>query len=281
MGILSISGDSMKYDPLKEDWLKNEYDPVGKEAGKRVKTYDKDLGWAMHPEEKAGVLDYRNRVNAAVGQQEGAIGNYQSAYSSAMSDADKQAKGILSEARGQVDSIKRYTTPTIAVHVVDASGNKVEGTYHMPREVAEKLAQEKGVSTLWNDDGSFNVSVRTNEEGGGRTIGQELHDAFRDAEAQLAEYQDIYDSQYDTAKEAGAIQIGALQGEIDTQRNIATNSYNNNMGMANQQLEALKGKWTGFVAEQQTAFQQGIKTNNGGIADLVSSGALTLKGSKA
>jgi len=281
MGILSLSGDSLKYDRLKEDPLKNEYDPVGKAEGKRVKTYDPELGWAMHPEEKAGVLDYRNRVNDAVGKQQSAIGNYQSTFNSAMSDAEKQAQGILSEAQGQVAGIKRYTTPTIAVNVVDASGDKIEGTYHMPKEVAEQLAQEKGVSTRWNEDGSFNVSVRTNEEAGGRTIGEELHTAFRDAEAQLAEYQKIYDSQYDTAKEAGAIQIGSLQSEIDTQRNIANNAYNSNIGMASQQLEALKGKWTGFVAEQRAAFQQGIQTNNGGIADLVNSGALTLKGKVA
>lgn len=278
MGILSISGDSLKYDPLKEDRLKNEYDPVGKAESKRVKTYDKELGWAMHPEEKAGVLDYRNRVNAAVGQQESAIGKYQSTYSSAMSEAEKQAAGILADAQGQVAGIKRYTTPTIAVNVVDASGNNVEGTYHMPKEVAEKLAGEKGVSTRWNEDGSFNVSVRTNEEGGGRIIGAELHEAFRNAESQLAEYQDIYDSQYDAAKQAGEMQVGTLQNEIDTQRNIAQNAYNSNIGMANQQLEALKGKWTGFVTEQRAAFQQGIKTNNGGIADLVNSGALVMKG---
>ena len=278
MGILSLSGDQLKYDPLKEDSLKNAYDPMSKAAGKRVQTYDKELGYAVHPEEKAYATYLKGAVDEQANKQQGAISNYQSQYNSAMSEAEKQASGILSTAQGQVDGIKRQNIDTIPVNIVSPDGNSIEGTYNVPRSVAEKLAEEKELVSRWNEDGSFNLSVRSRH---GKMLGQELHEEFSKAVATLGEYEQMNDEAYDTAKQAGEMQVDSLKSEIDTQRNIATGAYNQNISFANQNLAQIQAQWTNFVTGRQQAFQEGLKTNTGGIADLVKSGALVLKGSPA
>jgi hypothetical protein len=280
MGILNsyltMGGDKAKYDPLKEDALKNDYDPVGKIAGKRVKTYDQEYGFALFPEEKAAAEAYKGQVDKVAGQQSSAIGDYQSAYSKATSEADAKAQGILDAAKGQAAGIKKQTISTIPINVV-GEGNKIEGTYYLPKEVATKIASEKGLFTNWGKDGSFNVSVKVE---GGRYIGQELHDSFRSASEEVNAANENGGILYDAAKKAGDMQIGSIEQQIAAQKEMNSASYDQNISQGNQALDYIKGKWTTFLGDQRTAFQEGIKTNNGGIAALVSSGALVLKGSK-
>lgn len=57
------------------------------------------------------------------------------------------------------------------------SNGKVEGTYMLPKEAAENLAKEKGITISWAN-GGFNVDVRVQ---GGRIRGAELHKALGDA----------------------------------------------------------------------------------------------------
>ena len=275
--VLSLSGDETKYDPLKEDALKPGYDPMSAEAGKRVQTYDKDLGYAVHPEGKAYAQYVKEQVDEQAGKQKSAIKKYQGQYSDAMSKTDSQAQSVLSDAKGQVASIKRPVIDTIKIHVVDGSGQNIEGTYNVPRQVAEILAKERELVSRWGDDGSFNVSVRTKH---GYTRGQEIHDAIREATEKVESYQKLNDSAYDTAKKAGKTQISSLEGEIETQRRIAEKKYSQNVGQANQVLSKIKGQWTGYLKTQRQAFSDGIKTNAGGIADLLKSGVLVQKGSR-
>lgn len=278
MGILTMSGDSLKYDRLKEDALKGEYDPVGKAEGKRVKTYYDDYGFAMHPEERTAAEGFKNKVDEVAAQQQGAINQYQSAYSGAKSEADAKAAGILADAQAKAGSIKKQSVPTVPIRVVDASGKKIEATYNVPREVAEKLAAEKELVSSWVDGGkNFNVSVKTRS---GRYLGQELHTMIQGVTNQVNEANKIYDSYYDTAKEVAGSQIDSLKQDIASQQWIAQAGYDQNVSQANAVLSTIKGKWTTFLSDQRAAFTAGIQTNNGGIKDLVQSGALAMKGSR-
>lgn len=276
MGILTLAGDSLKLDPLKEDGLKTEYDPMSAAAGKRVKTYDKDLGYAVLPEEKERDLSYKSAIDNQATSQQGAIDTYKSSYVKAMADADTKAAGILGDAEKQLNSVKKQDFGIIPVNVVDASGTKIEGTYYVPRVAVENMAKDEEIVSKWGEDGSFNVSVRTKH---GLIRGQEFHDSFRDAAQQTKDYQKMADESYNTAKQAGGIQLDALKGEVATQKNIAQNAYNQNVSQAETVLNTIKSKWTNYVSGQQKAFQNGIKSNAGGIADLVKSGALVMKGS--
>jgi hypothetical protein len=277
MGILSLSGDRLKYDPLKEDQLKYEFDPYSAEAGKRVRTYDKELGYAVHPEEKAYAKAYNGYIDKQAQEQQSAIDAYKANNAVAMSKADKEASGILASVKGQVAGIKKQTVPTIPINVVSSDGKTIEGTYKLPKSVAEEMAKEKELVTKWGDDGSFNVSVRTKH---GYIRGEELHKEFGDAVNTINSYNEIYADNYDAAKKAGEMQFDSVQKQIASDRKIALDAYNQNVSQANQTLNQIKGKWTGYVSQQRKAFQSGIKSNAGGISDLVNSGALVFSGSK-
>jgi DNA-binding ferritin-like protein len=275
--VLTLSGDDMRYDRLKEDALRPGYDPMSPEAGKRVMTYDKELGYAVHPEDKAYAGLVKEKVDEAAGKQQSAIEKYSKQYSQAMSEADARAAGILSDARSQVGSIKRPTISTIPIRVVDASGQNIEGSYNLPRSVADELSKNGELVTNWGADGSFNISVRTKH---GLIRGQEIHDAIREATQKVEKYQGLNDSAYDAAKKAGNSQISSLEGEIATQRRIAQDRYDQNVGQANQVLRQIKAQWTTYLTTQRKNFATAKKTNDGGIADLLKSGVLTPKVSK-
>lgn len=270
-GLLTISGDSLKFDPLKEDALKNEVDPYSKNLSNRVKTYDKEWGFSMHPEEKAAALQYKGGVDTAVEQSRGVLDEYKTSQAAAMAEADSSAQGILGQARAAIAAAPS-SVRTIPIRVVDASGTNIERVYNLPRTVAEELERNGALTTAWVDDGAaFNVSTRVD---GGATRGQEIHDMLANAEEQVR----IANGELSAAREAADIQYGAMQESVDSQRGIAQNAYDTQVDLAEQQIAAIQAKWTTFLTEQKTAFQSGLKTNTGGIRDLVESGALVMRG---
>lgn len=78
-------------------------------------------------------------------------------YKEALADSWKKAKGSF-----------------VPIRVV--SNGQIEGTYMLPKEAAESLAKEKGLTTSWAN-GGFNVDVRAQ----GRVRGAELHTALGEA----------------------------------------------------------------------------------------------------
>ena len=275
-GILSMAGDRLKYDPLKEDSMQYEYDPLGNSAGKRVATYDKDYGFSMLPEQKAVAETYKYQIDDAATKQQEAIDQYKTSAQSAMSKADETASGILSTAKSSVDAIVKPSVETVPVRVVN--GNTVEATYNVPRSVADELAAKDGINTAWVDDGKyFNVDVRAD---GGSIIGKEIHDMLRGVSEQVTAAEETNQLSYDTAKEVGNSQVASLEGEVASQRKIATDTYDQAVSQGESTLQAIKDKWTTFLTNQRDAFQSGITTNNGGIADMINSGALVMKGNK-
>ena len=280
MAILSLSSDKLKYDKLKEEPLgKVQYDPVGKVESSRVKEYDSRLGYAMHPEEKEATLAYEKNVGLAAEQQQKAITDYDNTYKTKMSAADSSGAGIISQAQAQLSSVKKPSFDLVPIRVVN--GNNIEQTYMLPRSVAEGLHEKftggnEAYLSNWVDDGkALNVDVNV----GGQPYGKELHQALTDAVEQVNSAQKINDDAYNTAMKTGGMNIESARQTLASQKGIAEKYHTQEMSQANSVLDSIKSKWTDHVSEQQAAFQNGIKTNDGGIRDLLQSGALTVKGS--
>lgn len=276
MAILTLSSDQLKYDPLKNDSLgPKQFDPIGKEESKRVKTYNNDLGFALYPEEQVAVDAYKGQIDDAAGKQQGAIDQYRNQFNNTMSAANEQAGGILNNARTQVSSIADPSKGLVPVRVY--TDGTLEGTYMLPRDTMETLSQndfngEEGhFASKWVDDG-FNIDTRP--VGAPHAYGAELHQALSTAAEQVKQNQ----SSYDAAIQAGNMQVGSLENSIGSQQELADAAYNQNINQANIVLNSIKGRWTSFLTDQQQAFQDGIRTNAGGIADLVNSGALIVTG---
>ena len=76
MALLTASQDPLRYDKLIEG--SDDNDPLGKSASNRIRILDKDLGFAMHPEEKEAALGYKKEVDAAASKQSSALNKYKS-----------------------------------------------------------------------------------------------------------------------------------------------------------------------------------------------------------
>ena len=279
MGILNANEDPLRGDKLKYDPLKTEYDPVGKAASNRIRTYDKDLGFALHPEEKESVLKYKGAVDSAVSEKQGQLNKYKTLATGALTAADDKAQGILGQAQDAVNNIKPQDLNIVSVNVLAKDGT-VEGTYYVPKDVATGLESQKFedkpmFNTSWGEDGkSFNISV---EVAGGHIAGKELHESLLDASEQTTELLGMTEDNYNTAKEVGQTQVDSLSSTVETQSGIAWDAYNQSVNQGNQVVSSVKAQWTTFIEDQQVAFQKGVETNDGGIADLLNSGALIVK----
>lgn len=263
MALLTASEDELRYDPLRDNDGKG-YDPLSKEAGRRVKIYDNDLGYAAHPEGKAAAINYRDNVNEAATEQQGALNQYKKDFATNMSEADAQAQGLLGGIKNIPDQ------ETIAVRII--GNGQVESTHYINRGLAEELLPQINSKTEGfytpTEDGDGNWRIDANG------YGKELRDMISNMENQTNIYGQQLSGMNDTINQT---RQGA-QATITSQRGIAQAKFDQEVTQADTVIEQTKGLWTTFLTEQQEAFTQGMQTNTGGIKDLLDSGALVAAG---
>jgi len=145
---------------------------------------------------------------------------------------------------------KAWTTAQkgfVPVRVVDASGNKVEATYMLPKSVIPEL-QKIPVHSNWVDDGkAFNISVKTRD--GGHIVGQEIHDSIRNAT------QGVYSS----FQESTAPQVAKLIAESDKQFAKAYSDlagYESQISSAKGMLEGSKSQRDKMWADARADYQK-------------------------
>lgn len=264
MGILlTASEDSLLSDKLKDDPLKqeNEYDPVGVEEGNRVRIYDKDMKMAMHPEEKESALNFKSEVDDKVAEQTGILNQYKSDWAESMAKADAAAQAQIAKAKSQRPTVSAAKQEKVTVNV-SSNGNH-EASYIVNKEWADQAL-----------GGNYNIDV----EGYGKEVHQALQSAMKqthDVDKERA--QSISDAQA-TADQAHAMSIQGLEEQVASQRQIATNEYNQNVDLYNQQISETQQVWINWLNKNQQAFIDGVKNNDKGITNLLNSGALEFKG---
>lgn len=149
--------------------------------GSFVNYYD-DLKISTTPEQARKVREEEAAFNTQVGELKGKIDSSRSTLdqqrTAAQSKIDAAASKIP-DVPGYKEALSSAWSQTkktfVPIRVV--SNGKIEGTYMLPKEAAENLAKEKGITTSWAN-GGFNVDVRVQ---GGRIRGAELHKALGDA----------------------------------------------------------------------------------------------------
>lgn len=263
MAILTASQDELRGDKLKADPLATEYDPVGKLESKRVETYDKELGFALHPEQKDYLNTRKDLVNADATAKEKALKDYQENFNKELTAADVAAQQ-------QLGQIQEPTMDLTTIRVMN--GSTIEQEYVVPRSIAEELAKEKTLATGWFGEGAyFNVDVKPIGTSDG--YGKELHEALGEAAVQTQAWLKM-------AHDETALYRRSAQEEINAQRQMAMEGYNQNVDQATKIIGATRAIWTNFVRDQRQAFARGIERNTGGIKDLLDSGALVMGGRK-
>lgn len=274
MGILTPDQDYLRYDPLRPVSMKDA-DPLGKAAGKRVRQYDKDLGFAVHPEEKEAALTYRKNINESVNTQQANLNTYKTDFNTSLEGADTQAQGLL----GQFDKLPGQET--IEIEVIGGPEDSEKRTYRVNKDWAfDYLPNKYGKAGFKEDkNGVYTVNGYHAGDGefseGGETEAVEdkrLTKILAEVQRQTVGIDKDYETNISEAK-------GLASTEIDSQRGIATKSYDQNVTQAEAMIEQTKKQWTTYLKQQQDAFTEGVKTNTGGIRDLVESGALVLTGS--
>lgn len=270
MGILTASTDKLRGDSLRDDPLKGNSDPLGKDESKRVQTYYSDVGAAMHPEQHEAAMDYKSQVDNAVKGLKDSLSQYKSDFSSQMAEAEEKAQGILARARSSRPA--SVSQPKVAVNI--ASEGNHEATYYVNQDwwnqSAQQELQSNGADLRAGEDGSYTLDVHG--------YGKEAHEAFQAAERETVGVDQQYNDANAANSAAYGMSIQGLEEQIESQRKIATDTYNQNVDLAEQTIANTAEKWTGWVERAQDAFRAGVQGNNKGINALLSSGALILKG---
>lgn len=273
-GILNANFDPLRGDALRSEKLAT-YDPLSPESSKVVKTYDRELGFAVHPAgEREAIDQYRSDIDTAVGTQRTALQNYNASYTAAMRTANQNASRVLSQMAHSLDTAEAFQQERIAVSI---TGNgQIESTHYVNRDWAEKfLPQLQGLSEgLWSpiryDNGSWSIDAAG--------YGKELREAVMDAEAQTNDADAQYQQELSEAKRRLALEMRSAQNTINSQRRIAEARHTFEVTRANALMARTQGLWTTYLANSREAFQRGMRDNTGGIRDLLASGALTFKG---
>jgi len=269
-GLVSVETDSVLADPLKMDTAQGDYDRLSVDASKRVPTYYKEYGLSLLPEDFARVEATQKAYKANDKSASSALQKYRQGFFSSLAEADaRSAQALASIKPGKVSAPGMQMT-TVRV----TSGNNVEASYNVPQSVADALAKEKGIYTAQTPEG-FNVDVRAK---GGAIVGQELHDALRDAQAQGQAIAASRDRSISQARAAAArvaeIQRKTLAAEIANQRNIALKGFANEFMQGLQRYYQLGRDWANELTSVRNAQRAGAESNASGIREVIKSGVL-------
>ncbi len=274
MGILTPDQDFLKYDPLKKRSMKDS-DPLGKAASQRVPQYDKELGFAMHPEEKEQVLAYRDGLKRSANTQQFNLDAYKTEFATALGGADDQAQGLL----GQYDNVPGQET--IDIKFLGGPEGEEEKTYRVNKDWAVDWFPSnylKANFTYDEENDRYTVDGYTpgdseSSEGGATepVKDKRLASVLADIQRQTTGIDDDLSTNINNARDLASQEIGS-------QRGIATASYDQQVSQAETTIKNTREKWTNYLSEQRQAFTKGVANNTGGIRDLVESGALILRG---
>lgn len=156
-----------------EDRTRSRRDPRNAmEAVPRDTYYREEYGWIMSDSDVAAEQEIE-------GQYQQNYENLQVEYGGLLEDMKSQVSSGASEISNHYASAANDTT---TVRIVN--GDNVEASYVVPSSYASELNSADGLFTAYHD-GYLNVDVHAS---GGTTIGQELHDAAREAEQLQSEY---------------------------------------------------------------------------------------------
>lgn len=274
MPILTASQDMLKYDPLKAGDMDN-VDPLGKAASRRIKTYDEDLGYAVHPEERDAANQYRSNVDAEASTQQGALDTYKTDYASSIAAADEQAQGLL----GQFQDIPGQDT--IDVNLSHMSDDIEGGTFRVNRAWAEDYMEKNFPNSNFRLDestGRYTVDGWIKDPDNPQNMSvpdKELYLTLKAAQDQTNTLDDEYTAMQGQVTDART----AAELEIASQRGIAAGTYGQNVSQAETNIQATRDLWTNYQTSQREAFLAARESNAGGIKELVDSGALIVTGS--
>jgi hypothetical protein len=243
------STDPLTFDPLKgTDPLR--IDPLGKGQSNRMRTYDKELGFAVFPEEKAAIEKLRQQNNARVNQLQSERASNAQTFQGALASGNAKAAGVLAQFK-----TANYggTVPVI----VQSPGTGAPQVYNVDKGWAKSNLSKVGASQ--QDNGSYLVQNQ------------------RGLEHALSMVQDSSQQAADIVSQSNAItrkNKAAVEAQIKSQRNIATQKFNQIDSEYATAIQAQQDSWNQYLGDLKSNFQRGIETNNGGIRDLLQSGAL-------
>ncbi len=254
MGILSASVDKLRYDPLKDDKLNN-FDPLSPQSGSVIAEYNKNFGFALMPGQKEAIDKYHQNILNRVSQQENALGSYQNAFNQKIAESDKKARGILG-------GLKSPVQDTVEVWIMGNNG--VETKHRVNRAWADqnlpKLHDKShGLYNPMYGNGRYEIYAAGH--------GKELRSMLTRAANQTASADQLGQKVFKTQKEA-------LEYQAKTQRNSAMERYDFEVRKAQTYINATRSEWSNYIQQMRQRFEQGRRTNESGIKDLLSSGAL-------
>lgn len=223
-------------------------------AAQQMRAEEKDFQ-AKVSTRKAEIEGYRNQYQGALSQVQGSRSQWDTANNQ-LSEAAKNLPG-LSDAVNQ--SWDQYRSTMAPVRVV--SGNNVEQTYYLPKDVINSLNSEafnRGDGSYtgnWVDNGAYyNVDVRVKGQGGSR--GQELHELLSNTYGQV-------ESQYKSrAAEQLAAQLSAANSSISNQASvlgaagIQLAANESAVGLYGASLSAAEGELQGTIAARQAQWDK-------------------------
>ena len=217
----------------------------------QFKEYYEDMGVSSTVAGHKAYTEAEEKYKTEVSKRRGLISQAESEYAKAQKQLSSVDIPGASEAvsKGWAAYQKSNLMP---VRVVDKSGKNIEATYLLPRSVAEKIASEKGLfSSFVDDDKAFNVSVKTRE--GGRTIGQELHEALGGAA------QDVKLGYYKQAGPQAVSEIEKAKGVL-AGHSTKLSEYGGTISSAKAQLAGQVAKHDESIAQMKQNYQDRLKT---------------------
>ena len=195
--------------------------------GSFVNYYD-DLGISTTASGAKEIRANEAKFNQTIAEQQGKIGGAREQLEGAYTAGQSQISAAWGNLPGYKEAIseswnkaQKDLTP---IHVVHGTGDDfvTEGTYYLPKEALDDLQKQEGIAYRWDDKGNFYVDVKTSK--GGRTIGQELHDAFRQGQ------EDYYNSWYSQAAPTIAQQIDQGAAALNAASSQLESSYASQSG---------------------------------------------------
>lgn len=219
--------------------------------GSFINYYD-DLGISTTPEGAGQIRKEKSEFQGKVKEQQ-AIINQKRAQ---VEEAYRAGQGQLASASSKIpkvpglsDAISSSWNKTrnsfVNINVVD-SNNNIEGTYKLPKEVAESLAKQKGLYTNYlPDQNAFYIATKSKGKGpiGGKTIGKELHEKFVEAE------KTIYDKWYESALPQISKSLGLSTKQVNeakAQLASASGALSSSYSSASSSLAGAEGVLTGL-----------------------------------
>lgn len=230
--------------------------PAHVSRGSFINYYD-DLGISTTPTGAGQIRKEEADFQSKVATQQGIINQKRAEVNSAyaagqqkIADASSKIPKLPGLSEALSTSWNKTKSSFTPITVVSGKDNKTEGTYRLPKEVATKLAAEKGLYTNWGPDGTFYVSANVK---GGRVVGAELHEALGKAQ------KDVYSQWYDSALPTISKQLGLSQSQVAAAKGqiaSASSQLSGSYSAASSQLAEAEGVLAGLKSNREAQWKE-------------------------